>query len=454
MDSKIVKTRHVICVDDVGNDVQSQKDASKAINASNISRLKNSIRQGEFIDASGAFLEQRVYYYQVEEQTSKFSYRANSEQQIHDIAFEICKNLRNPDDEIFLFGSGRGAFVVRAVAGVLHHMNLPRPGYLSNFPNLYQTTLELMKARREDNTLKGNKAIEALRLHTQGRPNIRFVGLFDTVGDKDTYDTTFVQSIQTWRHALAFNESKKASVIDSPVNFSFKDLQGRSFIRAWFLGTHQDMLGGTLQDGLSVYPLQWLLVEASLCGLALGSDSKDIKENPLAIAFPQFTGGVPNLAGTEKIQWKIEYTNGICVSMFDLHSLHANKSNAQEASHVLHFDHMNKTGKTSRSIFDKDGLIGYDAESPSGTIVHPSVFCIFDRNQQFLEQKRFKPYKQALADFEEVCLKSDPSNLPPWLAESQLLASGVKAFRILVCGKTGVGKSTLINKVFGVEMVI
>lgn len=36
----------------------------------------------------------------------------------------------------------------------------------------------------------------------------------------------------------------------------------------------------------------------------------------------------------------------------------------------------------------------------------------------------------------------------------ELQASGVKAFRILVCGKTGVGKSSLINAVFAVDMVL
>lgn len=48
---------------------------------------------------------------------------------------------------------------------------------------------------------------------------------------------------------------------------------------------------------------------------------------------------------------------------------------------------------------------------------------------------------------------AETEGVQPWLEGLQLQASGVKAFRILVCGKTGVGKSTLINKVFGVEMV-
>jgi predicted GTPase len=61
--------------------------------------------------------------------------------------------------------------------------------------------------------------------------------------------------------------------------------------------------------------------------------------------------------------------------------------------------------------------------------------------------------KKSLADYRDRSLQDTDQGLPPWLEGLQLQASGVKAFRILVCGKTGVGKSTLINKVFGVELV-
>lgn len=89
-----------------------------------------------------------------------------------------------------------------------------------------------------------------------------------------------------------------------------------------------------------------------------------------------------------------------------------------------------------------------------GTIIHPSVFCLLDRYPRFYEQYQFKAMKKELADYRDRCLQDNEGAIPPWLEGLQLQASGVKAFRILVCGKTGVGKSTLINKVFGVEMVI
>ena len=41
----------------------------------------------------------------------------------------------------------------------------------------------------------------------------------------------------------------------------------------------------------------------------------------------------------------------------------------------------------------------------------------------------------------------------PWFLDWDLDQGDLKAFRALVCGKAGVGKSTLINEVFGLDLV-
>ncbi|KAK5073607.1 hypothetical protein LTR64_007255 [Lithohypha guttulata] len=457
-DSKLLR-RIIVCVDDTVDAFNQAAGTSRSINPSNVVRVHRSIKHGRFEDATASIVEQEAKYYQAIVPTSRFKSTSAAEQQIHDIALDICQALKTPRDEIFLFAAGRGAYVARAVAGLLHHMGIPLPGYLRSFRELYENALKLIKARQQDDGIKGDQALEFLRIHTQGTPNIKFVGIFDaTVSpvDQQIYDTSIVTSIRNFRHAMALNENRKLNTLDLPDQPPAKDMQSRSFLQSWFLGSHADITGGTQHDGLSIYPLQWILIEALLQGLVASFDlpnqANTVTENPISLVFPHYAGAVPDLSGKEQVQWRIEYANGVIVNMFDLHSVHVSKSDAQETSHTIVFEKSSRMQVTPRRIFNKKGLNGYDPEASYGTIIHPSAFCILSRNQRFLEQPRFKLYKENLADFEFNCLRSDADTLPPWLENSQLLASGVKAFRILVCGKTGVGKSTLINKVFGVEM--
>lgn len=457
MSEKVSARRHVVCIDGVA-DASGAADISKPINPSSIQRIRHSIKNGLSLDGQGRTVHQTVQYYQVIASGNKFERKTMmpGEQQIQEIVLQLCKQIESPTDEIFLFGSGLAGYTVRAVAGILHHMGVPRPLYLPDFATIYQNALDLIKARQTDDSRKGGEALKYLRDHTDGTPNIRFVGILDAIKspvDKQLHDTSIVTSIKHFRHALAFNETRKSYALDMPDIPNPKEMQGRTFVQAWFLGYHPDMIGGTKQDGLSIYPLQWIMIEAMLQDLVFSFDNSVHIENPLALAFPQFTGEAPDIGRSEKIQWKIQYTSGMSIDMFDPHNVHQAQVNAERPDHSIHFETIGKLNYSSRKVFDNAGVIGYNREQTFGTVLHPSVFCILDRNQRLLEQTRFKPYREQLADFEVNCLRSQGDGLPPWLAESQLLASGVKAFRILVCGKTGVGKSTLINKVFGVEMV-
>lgn len=462
MSEKTSVRRVVVCVEGVADAVDKK---SKKRNTSSITRLSTVIKSGACIDHRGRSIQQSVKFYQVAASsslTNVFSSRSISpfDQQIQDIALDICRSLEDPQDEIYLFGSGHGAFTVRAVAGLLHHMGLPRPDTLSDFPQLFQNAVDLYKARQKDDSINGGRALQFLRARTQGLPNICFVGVLESLKSspaKYAYDTTFIPSIRHYRHALAFNENRPSLAPDFLEPPGPNDLEGRSFVQAWFMGSHQEIVGGTVQDGLSLYPLQWLLVESMLQGLVLSSDVKidsvRITENPLSLVFPQFAGQIPDLDIGERFRWEINFTNRMRITMFDLQSQHTPAKIPDEPSHEIAFDSVTAIHTSARKIFTPAGLIGYSKASSSGTIIHPSLFSILDRTPILFEQARFKPYKALLADFEVNCMRSSSEGDAPWLQGSELLDSNVKAFRILVCGKTGVGKSTLINKVFGVEMV-
>lgn len=117
-----IPSRLVICVDG------SQYNRSSG-NETSIHRIYSSIKSGKCTDGStGGIIKQLPHYIlgigSADETFSKDRIQASvfgqgHLKQIQDV-YEKCCQLRDDKDEIWLFGFSRGAYVVRAVAGLLH----------------------------------------------------------------------------------------------------------------------------------------------------------------------------------------------------------------------------------------------------------------------------------------------------------------------------------------------
>lgn len=95
-----------------------------------------------------------------------------------------------------------------------------------------------------------------------------------------------------------------------------------------------------------------------------------------------------------------------------------------------------------------------------GTIVHPSVyFLLFHHDPSLLVlDKQENALQSRLAHIERLMLgRTQDLRIDHgfWTRSDDLSNSDVSwPVRILICGKAGVGKSTLINKVFGVADIV
>jgi hypothetical protein len=95
--------------------------------------------------------------------------------------------------------------------------------------------------------------------------------------------------------------------------------------------------------------------------------------------------------------------------------------------------------------------------APRGAIVHPSVFFGSDLYGRLGISDALASILDELTVFRDAkMIKKGPTKLDPWIAETDFGSLGMstlKDCRVLVCGRAGVGKSTLINRVFGVPVV-
>lgn len=475
-------TRLVVCVDGTwGEPDGTHNDYSG--NISNTFRTFLAVRQGESIDASGRSWRQVRKYFKGLNNLNSFAgkwrsgaFGAGLPDQIKEVYEYCCEHAPEPDDEIYLFGFSRGAFAIRAVANLLHYVKYPKAAVgTAQFDAHYQESLRLYRDIREGTATKRG-AMYDLMDKTKEPAVVKFLGAFDTVkafNDDNLYDISPVSSVEHFRHALALHEEK---VDFSPEiwkleggdeEFQFRSKGKYSLLQAWFLGTHSDLSGANQADGLSLYPLQWILSEAETVGLVLGFTQHTYKlgfmkktanlDNPLALLFE---GGYNKEA--TKVQ-EVVLENSIKVRMWDMASTH------KEPGYSVKINKALKSWiftQAPRAIFDQTSgrLLGYYGSgkrtpmnfasktytfsAPYGTFIHPSAYMVYDTNILINTNSDNWHFKKGFLDFRRQCIP-DENNIF-WHHSEAVIDETLKVVRILVCGNAGIGKSTLLNRTTGV----
>ena len=190
-----------------------------------------------------------------------------------------------PADEIYLFGFSRGAYSVRVLAGFLHAFGLLQKRNLNLLDYAYRAYKRIGEDGSED-------AFEEIRLYERIldplRPQVRFLGLFDTVASviewgrygprlKSHAFTKNNPSVQSVRQAMAIHERRtmfrgklwpmgqkyKASRFMKTEDAADQDAR-----EVWFWGVHGDIGGGysEKESGLAKLPLVWMIDEAQAQG--------------------------------------------------------------------------------------------------------------------------------------------------------------------------------------------
>lgn len=292
----------VVCCDGTGNQVEG--------NLSNVLKLFRVIEKSE---------EQRVYYNPGVGTISTDDPWSQLKQNFWSVfglatgyglddeilgAYRFIAENYHDGDHIYLFGFSRGAYTVRALAGLVYMVGLLPPDQL----NIADYALVAYKRASEANDL--NIAWKFGNITGGRHVTIHFVGVWDTVASVivPRSDRPFPtlqtlpftrqnKSVRIFRQAMSIDERRRMFRLNhwlEPQSFVANrfDTQApqvaQDIKQVWFAGVHADVGGGYPEDqsGLSKFPLCWIIDEAAAHGLKINVAMK----NHLVLGKPRAGG--------------------------------------------------------------------------------------------------------------------------------------------------------------------
>jgi len=159
-------------------------------------------------------------------------------------AYEFIMDEHKEGDGIYLFGISSGAYIARALAGVLQGVGLLAKGDTESIQAVYTLYLE------------NNEQFTAMLKQTRSSPvKIEFVGVWETTKPDQVSDKLpFLKSnpgIKTFRHVLALDERR---IGFTPLYYT-TDPKSDAALEVWFSGGHSDVGRGSVEQGTK-HPLQ------------------------------------------------------------------------------------------------------------------------------------------------------------------------------------------------------
>ncbi|KAI5825574.1 hypothetical protein K523DRAFT_282790 [Schizophyllum commune Tattone D] len=221
--------------------------------------------------------------------------------------YEYIMNHYHVGDKIYIFGFSRGAYIARALAGMLHKIGLLPRG------NQQQVAFAYKMYTREDDL--GWKQANAFKKAFCIDVNIELLGVWDTVGSVGLFPrrlpfTTSNSHVRYFRHALALDERRvrfqpnfwirshptqhalgvqpgemprsrpepkstksKLSLRDKERTYDAQaglsaEAQHTDVLEVWFAGCHCDIGGGSVRNeerhSLARIPLRWMIRQCFL----------------------------------------------------------------------------------------------------------------------------------------------------------------------------------------------
>ncbi|KAJ7860188.1 hypothetical protein B0H13DRAFT_1639652, partial [Mycena leptocephala] len=187
-------------------------------------------------------------------------------------AYRWLSQTYRPGDKIFFFGFSRGAYQVRALAGMIDKVGLIDPGNEELVPLLVAPLTGGDRHPTAETPYAVTIAANFKETFSRRDVKVHFVGVWDTVSSVGVVRgnplpmTLSAEHLCIFRHALALDE-RRVKFLPEYLNGGGSMSDMANVKEVWFAGTHSDMCD--LDLNLSSVPLLWMENEATSAGLRL-----------------------------------------------------------------------------------------------------------------------------------------------------------------------------------------